>query len=70
MRFFLFATESRPALEPTQPPIQWVPRALNQGVKRWWREANHSPISSAEVKNAWSYTSIPQYVFLMYLSKQ
>jgi hypothetical protein len=24
------------------------------------REANHSPPSSAEVKNAWSYTSIPQ----------
>jgi hypothetical protein len=29
------------------------------GVKRLGREANHSPPSSAEVKNAWSYTSTP-----------
>jgi hypothetical protein len=28
------------------------------------REAHHSPQSSAEVKNAWSYTSTPQYVFM------
>jgi hypothetical protein len=29
------------------------------GVKRPEREADHSPPSSAEVKNAWSYTSTP-----------
>jgi hypothetical protein len=29
------------------------------GVKRPGREANHSPPPSAEVKNAWSYTSTP-----------
>jgi hypothetical protein len=34
------------------------------GVKRPGREADHSPPSSAEVKNAWSYTSTPQYVFM------
>jgi hypothetical protein len=28
------------------------------------REAHHSPPSSAEVKNAWSCTSTPQYVFM------
>jgi hypothetical protein len=28
-------------------------------VKRSGREADHSPPSIAEVKNAWSYTSIP-----------
>jgi hypothetical protein len=33
------------------------------GVKRPGREADHSPPYSAEVKNAWSYTSTPQYVF-------
>jgi len=27
-------------------------------------EADHSPPSSAEVKNAWSYTSTPPYVFM------
>jgi hypothetical protein len=32
---------------------------LSLGVKRPGREADHSPPSSAEVKNAWSYTSTP-----------
>jgi hypothetical protein len=54
---FLFTTASRPALGPTQPPIQWVLGSLSLRVKRPGREANHSPPSSAEVKNAWSYTS-------------
>jgi hypothetical protein len=61
---FLFTTVSRTALEPTQPRIQWVPGALSLGVKRPGCEADHSPPSSAEVKNAWSYTSTPQYVFM------
>jgi hypothetical protein len=47
---FLFATASRTALGPTQPPIQWVPGDLSLGVKRPGREADHSPPSSAEVK--------------------
>jgi hypothetical protein len=38
------------ALGPTQPPIQWVPVALSLGIKRQEREADHSPPSSAEVK--------------------
>jgi hypothetical protein len=61
---FLFTTVTRTALGPTQPPIQWVPEALSLGVKRPGREADHSPPYSAEVKNAWSYTSTPQYVFI------
>jgi hypothetical protein len=28
------------------------------------RKANHSPPSSAKVKNGWSYTSTPLYVFM------
>jgi hypothetical protein len=47
---FLFTTASRTALGPTQPPIQWVAGALFLGVKRSGREADHSPPSSAEVK--------------------
>jgi hypothetical protein len=43
-------TASRTALGPTQPPIQWVPGALSLGVKRLGREAEHSPPTSAEVK--------------------
>jgi hypothetical protein len=61
---FLFTIASRTALGPTQPPIQWVPGALSVGAKRPGREADHSPPSSAEVKNTWSYNSIPQYVFM------
>jgi hypothetical protein len=62
LEIFLFATESRPALGPTQPPIQWVAGALSLGVKL--READHSPPSSAEINNAWIYTSTPKYVFM------
>jgi len=29
------------------------------GVRRPERKANHSPQSSAEIKNVWSYTSTP-----------
>jgi len=54
---FLFDTASGPPLGPTQPPIQWVSGAISLGVKPPGSEADHSPPSSAEVKNAWSYTS-------------
>jgi hypothetical protein len=37
-------------LGPTQPPIYWSPGSLSLGVKRPGREADHSPPSSAEVK--------------------
>jgi hypothetical protein len=47
---FLFTTASRTALGPTHPLMQWVPGALSLGVKRPGREADHSPPSSAEVK--------------------
>jgi hypothetical protein len=53
---FLLSTASKPALGPTQPPIQWVLGALSLGVKRPGHEANHSP-PSTEVKNVWRYTS-------------
>jgi hypothetical protein len=49
-RINLFTTASRTALGPTQPPIQWIPGALSLGVKRQGHEADHSPTSSAEVK--------------------
>jgi hypothetical protein len=55
---FLFAGSSRPALRPTQPPIQWVPGALSQGVKRPGREADQSRPISAKVKKMWICTYI------------
>jgi hypothetical protein len=39
-RIFLLTTASKPALGPTQLPIQWVPGALSLGVKRPGREAD------------------------------
>jgi hypothetical protein len=56
---FLFYTLSRPTLGPTQPPIEWVLRALSPGVKRPVREADHSPPSSAEVKKLYLYIQSP-----------
>jgi hypothetical protein len=49
------------------PPILLPSRyrgLLLLGVKRSGREADHLSPSSAEVKDVWSYTSTPQYVFM------
>jgi hypothetical protein len=46
---FLFDTMSRPALGPTQPPMQWVSGAISLGIKGPGREADYSPPSSTEV---------------------
>jgi hypothetical protein len=63
----LFSTASRPVLGPTQPLIQWgTGRALSPGVKRPGYEADHSPPTSAEVKNTWIYTSTPPYALMAY----
>jgi hypothetical protein len=47
---FLFTTASRMAMGLTQSPIQGVPGALSLGIKQPRCEADHSPPSSAEVK--------------------
>jgi hypothetical protein len=59
---FLF-TASRLALDPTQPPIHWISWAFFLEVKGPEREADHSPPSSVEVKNMWSYTASLPYAF-------
>jgi hypothetical protein len=61
---YLFSIASRPTLGRPQPPIQFVPGALSRGVRRPGREADHSPPSSAEVKNG---AAIPPllHVFMM-----
>jgi hypothetical protein len=64
MKNFLFSTSSRPALVPTQPPIEWVRGALSPEIKRQGREADHLSPTSAEVKKMWIYTSIPPYALM------
>jgi len=39
-------------------PIKSVPGAVTPGLKWSLQEADHSPPSSMEVKNTWSYTSL------------
>jgi hypothetical protein len=52
-----------PVLWPTTPPIK-----REAGVEQLGREADPSPLSSVEVKNTCSYTSIPPYVFMAWYS--
>jgi hypothetical protein len=51
IRDFLYFTASRAALEPTQPPTQWMPGALTPRLKRQGYKTDNSSPSSAEVKN-------------------
>jgi hypothetical protein len=54
LEIFLFSIASRPTLRPTQPPTQWVWGAVSPGVNpggKWLGlEADHSPHSSAGIK--------------------
>jgi hypothetical protein len=54
--FFSLATAFRLALGPNQPPTQWALGHLSLEIKQPGREA--------QVKNVWSYTSSPPYVFM------
>jgi hypothetical protein len=49
---------SRPALGPTQPPVQWVPGALSAGVKRGRGVTlTTHPLLVRRLRNSRSYTS-------------
>jgi hypothetical protein len=68
MGIFFFTNASRPALELTQPLIQWATEALSLRIKWPGHEANQSPPSNADVKKAWHFTSAPQYAFMAWCS--
>jgi hypothetical protein len=44
---------------PPKPANQWVPGALSLGVKGPEREADHSPLSGAEVKKGGAIPPLP-----------
>jgi hypothetical protein len=48
---------------PYLPLLQWVSVALSPGTNRPAYLPNYSTSPSAEIKNEWSYTSIPLYVY-------
>jgi hypothetical protein len=56
---FHFSRSTRPALKPNQPPMKWVKWAFSLELKRQGRGADHSPPTSAEVKNTWVCISTP-----------
>jgi hypothetical protein len=65
---FLFATSSRPALDPTQPPIKSLRRALSLGVKRTGREADHSLRLGPSSRMQGAIPPLPQHGFMVWRS--
>jgi hypothetical protein len=59
-RFFLSSANPRLALRPNKPSVQQATGTVSPGLSRPGREADYSPPSTPEVKNAWIYTcSLP-----------
>ena len=56
--------EVKPALDPTQPPIQLMEGSLSPRVKRPGREADSSPPFDAQVNSEWRYTFVFLYAFM------
>jgi hypothetical protein len=63
-RFFSSPHHPDPSRGPPNLLIQWVPWAFPPRVRRLGRETYYSPPTSAEVKNAWIYTSTPSKAFM------
>jgi len=58
---FLFATASRPAIGPTQFPIQWVTGYPSLGVKRPGREATYLHLAPRSSRMREAISPLPQY---------
>jgi len=65
--FLVFKTPE-PSLGPTRPPIQVVPATHSSGLKRSWRESDHSPPSSDAVKDDWCCTALLPFALMACVS--
>jgi hypothetical protein len=67
-RGYIPSRGKRVVCTPQRPDRLWDPPSflpnVYWGLKRQRREADHSPPSSAEVKNGWSSSSTPPCVFM------
>jgi hypothetical protein len=57
--FSLFHSVQRDSGAPTQPSTQWVQASISQGVKCLMDDANHSPPTTAEIKEDRARTPPP-----------
>jgi hypothetical protein len=57
--YFSTQPASWPVLDPTPPPLHWVPGDFFSGIKRPGCEADNSPPSNVEVKNGGVITPLP-----------
>jgi hypothetical protein len=64
-RIFPLTSVSRPALGPTQPPVQWVPGVLSRDKARPGRDADHSPhlVPRSRMSRSYRPTSSPPSAF-------
>jgi hypothetical protein len=58
------SSSSRCPNERWGPPMQCLPETLSPGLKLPRREADHSLPTSAEIRNAWTYSSTSPYVLM------
>jgi hypothetical protein len=49
----------------TQPPVHVALHAFPQGIKHLERGYDHSPTLINDIRNTWSYTSIPPHILIM-----
>jgi len=62
--FFFLRHRFQTGLGSIQSPIECVPGILSPGIKQSGREADELPPCSAEIKNAWNFTSTSSYFFM------
>ena len=65
-KIFLLCKARRLALEPTQPPIQWLSGNVSSEVKQPKYEDEYWHSRSSEIKNSWSFTYSLSDVFMAY----